>query len=334
MVSCLGTSSYPDNVPTGPNSKARQAALAKRLETARAAQAALKTLTDEERHYLEVEAQLAGLESEPAVESEPVAEEAALEPSPVSPTTAPVVAAARIASPTLAAIAASDLPLLYHDAKRAVLVAFECDYFTRVMELAKGEMTEAARLAGIDRTNYRRMLQQAGLHPRTGPRERLEPDSDSDDTKYTEQILKILDDDRRGLRTYEIAEKTKQPTKNAFAILKLLEGDGRVVRHGKRLNTLWTLPSVTPAQRIESIPAAVVEALSKTSGPMDGRRLRAEARAVFEQHVGKRPRDASLTRGINRLLEDGVVAMHGANEHGPMYVLIRDREGGVTISLN
>jgi len=67
---------------------------------------------------------------------------------------------------------------------------------------------------------------------------------------------------------------------------------------------------------------------------MDGRRLRDEARAVFEQHVGKRPRDASLTRGINRLLEDGIVAMRGANEHGPMYVLIRDREGGVTIGLN
>jgi hypothetical protein len=101
-------------------------------ETARAAQAALKTLTDEERHYLEVEAQLADLESEP-VESEPIVQESALEPSPVSPTTAPVVVPAPIVSPTLAAIAATDLPLLYHDAKRAVLVAFERDYFTRVM---------------------------------------------------------------------------------------------------------------------------------------------------------------------------------------------------------
>jgi hypothetical protein len=195
-------------------------------------------------------------------------------------------------------------------------------------------MTEAARLAGIDRTNYRRMLQQAGLHPRLGPRERYEPDADSDDTKYTEQILKILDDDRRGLRTYEIADKTKQPTKNAFAILKLLEGDARVQRHGKRLNTLWTLPGLTPVQRIETIPAAVVEALSKTTGPMDARRLRDEARAIFAQHVGKKLRDASLTRGINRLLEEGVVAAHGANEHGPLYILIRDREGGVTSGLN
>ena len=274
MVSCLGTSRYPVNVPIGPNNKARQAALASRLETARAAVKTLKTLSDEERHYLEVEAQL--VESEP-IESESVAEpvvKSTLDPSPVSSTTAPVADAVPIASPTLAAIAATDLPVLYHDAKRAVLVAFERDYFTRVMELAKGEMTEAARLAGIDRTNYRRMLQQAGLHPRTGPRERLEPDPDSDDTKYTDQILKILDDDRRGLRTYEIAEKTKQPTKNAFAILKLLEGDARVVRHGKRLNTLWTLPGMTPTPRIESIPAAVVEALSKTSGPMDGRRLK------------------------------------------------------------
>src|SRR4029077_21235884 len=129
---------------------------------------------------------------------------------------------------------------------------------------------------------------------------------------------------------YEIAEKTKQPTKNAFAILKLLEGDARVQRHGKRLNTLWTLPGVTPVQRIETIPAAVVEALSKTAGPMDARRLRDEARTIFAQHVGKKLRNASLTRGINRLLEEGVVAAHGANEHGPLYILIRDREGGVT----
>jgi hypothetical protein len=331
MVTCLGTSSYPDTVPIRPN-KARQA-LAKRLEAARAALKTLETLPDEERHFLEVEAQLSDLESD-SIESEPVVEESAPEPSPVSSTTALVSALAPIAAPALAAIAATDLPLSYHDAKRLVLVAFERDYHTRVMAMAKGEMTEAARLAGIDRTNYRRMLQQAGLHPRTGPRERLEPDPDSDETKYTDQILKILDDDRRGLRTYEIAAKTKQSTKNAFAILKLLEGDARVQRHGKRLSTLWTLPSVVPIQRIESIPAAVVEALSKTSGPMDARRLRDEARAIFEQHVGKRPRDGSLTRGINRLLEDGIVAMHGANEHGPMYVLIRDREGGVTIGLN
>ena len=124
MVTCLGSSSYPDNMPIGP--KARQDALASRLETARAAVKTLKTLSDEERHYLEVEAQLA--ESGP-VESEPI--EPVVQESPVSSTAAPVVAAALIVSPALAAIAATDLPVLYHDAKRAVLVAFERDYFTR-----------------------------------------------------------------------------------------------------------------------------------------------------------------------------------------------------------
>lgn len=328
-------------MPVGPNSKARQVALAKgqRLEAVRAV---LKTLTDEERQvvYLEVEEQLSSLDltgteveevAEPIVEPMPVISVAAPPPSLV------VVPAAPIAAPTLAAVAAVDLPLSYHDAKCAVLEAFERDYFTRVMAMAKGEMTEAARLAGIDRTNFRRMLQYAGLHPRqpseppAPPAPPFDPDPDA---KYTDQILKILNDDRRGLRTYEIADKTKQPTKNAFAILKLLEGDGRVERHGKRLNTLWTIPGVTPIERIGSIPVAVVKVLSKTAGPMDSRRLRAEVKTILANHLGKKPRDASLLRGINRLLEDGVIAQHGANEHGPMYVLTQEREGGVTNGLN
>lgn len=75
MVTCLGSSSYPDNMPIGP--KARQAALASRLKTAREAVKTLKTLSDEERHYLEVEAQLADLESEPveSEQSEPVVQD-------------------------------------------------------------------------------------------------------------------------------------------------------------------------------------------------------------------------------------------------------------------
>ena len=41
--------------------------------------------------------------------------------------------------------------------------AFEKRYLTRVMERAKGSVSEAARLAGLDRTNFRRLLQRHGI---------------------------------------------------------------------------------------------------------------------------------------------------------------------------
>jgi two-component system response regulator HydG len=52
-----------------------------------------------------------------------------------------------------------DIVSLAEGKKRAANI-FERDYLTRVMWIAKGSISEAARLAGIDRTNFRRLLQR------------------------------------------------------------------------------------------------------------------------------------------------------------------------------
>jgi len=49
------------------------------------------------------------------------------------------------------------------EAKRRASSAFEKRYLMRVMEKAKGSVSEAARLAGLDRTNFRRLLQRHGI---------------------------------------------------------------------------------------------------------------------------------------------------------------------------
>jgi len=53
------------------------------------------------------------------------------------------------------------LPLT--EAKRRASAAYEKRYLERVMRDAKGSVSEAARLAGLDRTNFRRLLQRHGL---------------------------------------------------------------------------------------------------------------------------------------------------------------------------
>ncbi len=53
------------------------------------------------------------------------------------------------------------------EAKRRASAEFEKRYLTKVMERAKGSVSEAARLAGLDRTNFRRLLQRHGLDPAT-----------------------------------------------------------------------------------------------------------------------------------------------------------------------
>jgi two-component system response regulator HydG len=51
------------------------------------------------------------------------------------------------------------------EAKRRASAAFEKRYLVKVMEKAKGSVSEAARLAGLDRTNFRRLLQRHGIDP-------------------------------------------------------------------------------------------------------------------------------------------------------------------------
>jgi DNA-binding NtrC family response regulator len=51
------------------------------------------------------------------------------------------------------------------DAKRRASSTFEKRYLMKVMEKSKGSVSEAARLAGLDRTNFRRLLQRHGIDP-------------------------------------------------------------------------------------------------------------------------------------------------------------------------
>jgi two-component system response regulator HydG len=53
------------------------------------------------------------------------------------------------------------------EAKRRASAAYEKRYLVRVMEKAKGSVSEAARLAGLDRTNFRRLLQRHGIDSAT-----------------------------------------------------------------------------------------------------------------------------------------------------------------------
>jgi two-component system response regulator GlrR len=53
------------------------------------------------------------------------------------------------------------LPLA--SAKRLAANEFERRYLVRVMERVGGSVSEGARVTGIDRTNFRRLLQRHGL---------------------------------------------------------------------------------------------------------------------------------------------------------------------------
>jgi two-component system response regulator HydG len=58
----------------------------------------------------------------------------------------------------------ADLP--YHEAKQQALAAFEEAYFSAVLERAGGNVSEAARQAGLDRSNFRRAAKRAGIFSR------------------------------------------------------------------------------------------------------------------------------------------------------------------------
>jgi len=57
-----------------------------------------------------------------------------------------------------------DLP--YRDAKEQALSAFEHSYFAALLQQTNGNVSEAARKAGLDRSNFRRAVKRAGLKTR------------------------------------------------------------------------------------------------------------------------------------------------------------------------
>ena len=55
----------------------------------------------------------------------------------------------------------TQLPLT--KAKRLAVAAFERNYLVHALEAVKGSVLDAATLAGVDRSNFRRLLQRHGL---------------------------------------------------------------------------------------------------------------------------------------------------------------------------
>ncbi len=70
-----------------------------------------------------------------------------------------------------------DLP--YREAKIRAVVAFESEYFSAVLRRAGGNISEAARQAGLDRSNFRRAAKRAGALARDADGEENEHDRDS-----------------------------------------------------------------------------------------------------------------------------------------------------------
>lgn len=66
------------------------------------------------------------------------------------------------ASPTLVDNdALMSMPI--YEAKHLVAAEFERRYLVHLMNRVAGSVSEGARLAGLDRTNFRRLLQRHGL---------------------------------------------------------------------------------------------------------------------------------------------------------------------------
>lgn len=64
----------------------------------------------------------------------------------------------------------ADLP--YREAKQRAMSAFESAYFAAVLERAGGNVSEAARQAGLDRSNFRRAAKRARLATGSSPGQR------------------------------------------------------------------------------------------------------------------------------------------------------------------
>jgi len=74
----------------------------------------------------------------------------------------PPAVAASLRTPRLASGTTGPIEPL-SEAKRRAANEFERDYLVRLLDQARGSITAAARAAGIDRTNFRRLLQRHGI---------------------------------------------------------------------------------------------------------------------------------------------------------------------------
>jgi DNA-binding Lrp family transcriptional regulator len=280
-------------VPTNPREKARQFALLK-AELLAVAIAAVDKLTDDqcEAIYFKIEERLAA-----ATNAAGTTTASTPEPMIETPTAEPT-----IETPT-------DVPI--EVAKRRAAEDIERDHLTRIMEQSNGTISDAARIAGVDRTNFRRRLQRAGLR---------EPGNKRPAQKHTDRILKLLDADRTGLRASEIAKRIRLALPNVWSLLKYLERKKRIQRHGAHHNTTWALPGVDVAARVDSIPAMIVDVLSNESLPLGQRFIARQVESRLHRK-GRKLNEATLRHDLLRLLEKGVIAFHGANEHGALYAL-------------
>ncbi len=151
-------------------------------------------------------------------------------------------------------------------------------------------------------------------------------------TKYPSYAYlaeKFVRENPHGVRTMEVSRAIGQPIPGTFKTLDLLKEQGRVERHGKRYNTLWTLPGMKPEPRVETIDAAIVKVLRDEGGePVDGRYLVRTVTRIVTEAQKKKPREDSITTAIYKLIAKNIIAKKGANEHGPMYVAVEQQEGG------
>jgi DNA-binding NtrC family response regulator len=54
----------------------------------------------------------------------------------------------------------------YTEARKALLDDFDRRYASGLLEATGGNVSQAARLAGLDRTNFRRLMKRVGIRPR------------------------------------------------------------------------------------------------------------------------------------------------------------------------
>lgn len=66
-------------------------------------------------------------------------------------------------------------PLPYHQARKIVLRQFERGYLTRLLELTRGNVSEAARLSGLKRTSLYKMFNRYDLNPDEFRQRKKEP---------------------------------------------------------------------------------------------------------------------------------------------------------------